>query len=145
MSNKTYNVLVVCTGNSSRSIMAEAILNREGAGRIRAFSAGSRPKDAPNPIAIALLKDLGYDTASLRSKSWEEFTAPATPKMDFILTVCEPQPENLAPTGPAIHSSRIGAFLIRRRSLEQTPKSWGGLYGDLPSYRFAYYRVRQFG
>jgi len=87
--SKTYNVLVLCTGNSARSIMAEAILNREGEGRIKAFSAGSRPKGKVNPFAIALLNDLGYDTGYLRSKSWEEFSGPSAPAMDFILTVCD--------------------------------------------------------
>ena len=89
MSSKIYNVLVICTGNSARSIMAEAILNREGAGRIKAFSAGSHPRGEPHPTAIALLKELGYDTAGLRSKSWEEFSTPDAPKMDFIVTVCD--------------------------------------------------------
>ena len=89
MAKKTYNVLVLCTGNSARSIMAEAILDREGSGRIKAFSAGSRPKGKPNPYAIALLNSLGYDTASLRSKNWEEFSGPEAPAMDFILTVCD--------------------------------------------------------
>lgn len=86
---KTYNVLVLCTGNSSRSILAEAILNREGEGRIRAYSAGSHPKKKPNPYALALLNDLGYDTAGFRAKSWEEFAVADAPTMDFILTVCD--------------------------------------------------------
>jgi arsenate reductase len=100
MSNKTYNVLVICTGNSARSIMAEAILNKEGAGRIRAFSAGSRPKGEPHPMAIALLKDLGYDTAGFRSKSWEEFTAADAPSMDFIVTVCDSAAGEACPYWP---------------------------------------------
>lgn len=89
MSAMTYNVLVLCTGNSSRSILAEAILNREGAGRLHAYSAGSQPKDKPNPHALALLNELGYDTAEFRSKSWDEFAALDAPGMDFIITVCD--------------------------------------------------------
>ncbi len=100
MSSKVYNVLVLCTGNSARSIIAEAILNREGAGRIRAFSAGSRPKDAPNPQALSLLKDLGYDTGGFRSKGWEEFASPGAPKMDFIITVCDSAAGESCPVWP---------------------------------------------
>lgn len=84
-----YNVLFLCTGNSARSILAEAILNREGAGRFRAFSAGSRPKGEPHPLAIALLAREGHDTAFARSKSWDEFAGPGAPQMDFIFTVCD--------------------------------------------------------
>jgi protein-tyrosine-phosphatase/DNA-binding transcriptional ArsR family regulator len=100
MSAKTYNVLVLCTGNSARSIIAEAILNREGAGRIHAFSAGSKPKDAANPHALGLLKDLGYDTVGFRSKSWEEFASPGAPKMDFIITVCDSAAGESCPVWP---------------------------------------------
>ncbi|MGO9673972.1 MAG: metalloregulator ArsR/SmtB family transcription factor [Methylocella sp.] len=100
MSSKTYNVLVICTGNSARSIMAEAILNKEGAGRIKAYSAGSQPKSEPNPAAIALLRDLGYDTAGLRSKSWREFAAPGAPSMDFIVTVCDSAAGEACPYWP---------------------------------------------
>ncbi|WP_226780210.1 arsenate reductase ArsC [Oceaniglobus trochenteri] len=89
MTDTPYNVLFLCTGNSARSIIAEAIMNREGQGRFRGFSAGSRPKGAPHPYAIDLLKGLNHDTAFARSKSWEEFAAPDAPKMDFVFTVCD--------------------------------------------------------
>jgi arsenate reductase len=89
MTDKTHNVLILCTGNSARSILAEAIINREGKGRFRAYSAGSQPKGKPNPVGLKLLADLGYDVSDLRSKSWEEFGGPNAPKMDFIITVCD--------------------------------------------------------
>jgi arsenate reductase len=85
----SYNVLIVCSGNSARSIMAEAILNREGHGRFRAYSAGSKPKKRPNPEVIELLESLGYETADLASKSWSDFGVGGAPPMDFIVTVCD--------------------------------------------------------
>ncbi|AMM85502.1 arsenate reductase ArsC [Martelella sp. AD-3] len=89
MTEKTLNVLFLCTGNSARSILAESILNGEGNGRFRAFSAGSHPKDAPNPLALETLKAMGYRSEGFRSKSWDEFTQPGAPEVDFIITVCD--------------------------------------------------------
>lgn len=89
MTQAPLNVLFLCTGNSARSILAEALLNREGAGRFRAFSAGSQPAGRPHPLALALLQREGYDTRTARSKSWEEFAAPGAPVMDFVFTVCD--------------------------------------------------------
>jgi arsenate reductase (thioredoxin) len=89
MAKHMFNTLFLCTGNSARSIMAEAILNKLGAGQFRAFSAGSQPKGKVNPSTIALLSGLGYDTSAFRSKSWSEFAKPGAPALDFVFTVCD--------------------------------------------------------
>ncbi|NEI75008.1 arsenate reductase ArsC [Rhizobium lusitanum] len=89
MTDKTYNVLFLCTGNSARSILAESILNKEGGGRFRAFSAGSHPKGEVNPHAIRELAALGYPSTGFTSKSWDVFAEPGAPQMDFIFTVCD--------------------------------------------------------
>jgi arsenate reductase (thioredoxin) len=89
MTDKTYNVLFLCTHNSARSVLAEGLLNQIGAGRFKAYSAGSSPSGTVNPLALETLQSLGCDTAGMRSKSWDEFADPDAPKMDFIFTVCD--------------------------------------------------------
>ncbi|EPR21286.1 ArsR family transcriptional regulator [Agrobacterium sp. TS43] len=89
MTEKTFNVLFLCTGNSARSILAESILNKEGAGRFVAYSAGSQPKGEVNPHALKELAALGYPSTGFSSKSWDVFAEPGAPQMDFIFTVCD--------------------------------------------------------
>jgi len=84
-----FNVLFLCTGNTARSILAEKILEKDGAGKFRAFSAGSHPKGVVNPVALKVLHSFGYPTEGARSKSWDEFASDGAPKMDFVFTVCD--------------------------------------------------------
>jgi arsenate reductase len=113
MSGRTYNVLFLCTGNSARSVMAEALLASLGQGRFRTFSAGSHPTGKVNPFAIEQVRKTGYDLANLRSKSWDEFASsePSAPHMDFIITVCDQAAGEVCPLWPGHPSSAHWGFL----------------------------------
>jgi arsenate reductase len=100
MSERVFNVLFLCTGNTARSVLAEGILRRDGEGRFRAFSAGSQPKGVVNPYALKVLGSFGYPTDGYRSKSWDEFAAPGAPTMDFVFTVCDSAAGEACPFWP---------------------------------------------
>jgi len=100
VADRSYNVLFLCTGNSARSIMAEAVLNKLGAGNFRAYSAGSHPKGRVHPETLRLLRSLGYDTSGCRSKSWDEFTASGGLQFDFVFTVCDNAAAEACPLWP---------------------------------------------
>jgi len=97
---RAYNVLFLCTGNSARSILAEAILSREGVGKFKAFSAGSQPKGEVHPCTLDVLRNLNYDVSKFRSKGWEEFADPDAPVLDFVFTVCDNAANEVCPVWP---------------------------------------------
>lgn len=99
-SRREFNVLFLCTGNSARSVMAECAINRWGKGKFKGFSAGSHPKGAIHPMTLELLANLNYETAGLRSKSWDEFARPGSPRLDFVFTVCDQVAGETCPVWP---------------------------------------------
>jgi protein-tyrosine-phosphatase len=100
VADQPFNALFLCTGNSARSVMAEAILNKLGDGKFRAYSAGSQPRGQVHPQTLRLLKSLGYDTSAFRSKSWQEFAEPSAPSLDFVFTVCDNAAGEACPVWP---------------------------------------------
>ena len=144
MSEKTYNVLFLCTANSARSIMAEALVEHWGKGRFKGFSAGSFPRGGVNPLAIELLERLDLRTDGLRSKSWDKFARPGAPVMDFVFTVCDQAAGEVCPVWPGNpitahwgvpdpaaadgpEAERRAAFREAFRSLENRIKLFAGL------------------
>lgn len=128
------NVLILCTANSARSILAEAVLNRVGAGRFRAYSAGSHPRGTPNPRAIELLTSLDYPVSDLRSKSWDEFAAPDAPKMDIIITVCDAAAGESCPLWP-------GAPVKAHWGIPDPAGVPGGAEAERAAFRIAHDRL----
>ena len=128
------NVLILCTANSARSILGEAILNRVGKGRFRAYSAGSHPRGVPNPLAIELLSSLGYPIDALRSKSWDEFAGPDAPRVDLVITVCDAAAGESCPLWP-------GAPLKAHWGIPDPAGAPGGNEAERAAFRLAHDRL----
>jgi protein-tyrosine-phosphatase len=141
MTGRAYNVLFLCTGNSARSILAEAILNKSGAGKFRAYSAGSQPKGEVNPHALNLLKSLGYETTGLRSKSWSEFASPGAPQFDFIFTVCDNAAGEACPIWPGQRATAHWG-IADPAAAEGSPAEVGRAFKD--AYKYLLRRIEAF-
>ena len=144
MTDRVFNVLFLCTGNSARSVIAESILNQDGLGRFRAFSAGSHPKGAVHPLALKVLEDYGYPTEGLRSKPWDEFARADAPALDFVFTVCDNAAGEVCPVWPGqpmtahwgiedpaaaegTHIERLAAFVAAFRHLKNRITAFAAL------------------
>ena len=123
MTDRIFNVLFLCTGNTARSILAESILRKDGAGRFQCFSAGSHPKGTVNPFTIKTLEDYGYPTEGMRSKNWEEFATSDAPKMDFVFTVCDNAAGEACPVWPGQPMTAHWELKTLRRSRASILKS----------------------
>ena len=134
VADREYNVLFLCTGNSARSIMAECAINRWGRGKFKGYSAGSHPKGSVHPITLALLRELNYETSSLRSKSWDEFAGPDGPPLDFVFTVCDraaAEPCPVWPGQPITAHWGVSDPAAFRGSDEQTRRCFFRVYREL--------------
>ena len=127
--SKTWNVLFLCTGNSARSVMSEAILNHLGKGRFQAYSAGSHPSGKVRPEALQQLESVGISTEGLRSKSWDEFAGPDAPQMDFIFTVCGNAAKEVCPVWPG-HPSTAHWGVADPAAVEGTPEEIARAFSD---------------
>jgi arsenate reductase len=137
----TYNVLFLCTGNSARSIIAEAILNKIGAGRFKAYSAGSHPRGAVNPHALDVLTRLDYNIDEFRSKAWDEFAQPNSPPLDFVITVCDDAAGEICPVWPGQPTTAHWG-MPDPAAVEGTPAEIGFAFAD--TYRMLYNRISAF-
>jgi arsenate reductase len=135
-----FNILFLCTGNSARSILAEAIANRLGAGRAAAWSAGSRPAGRVNPVALALLESLGYETQGLRSKSWDAFARPDAPGFDLIVTVCDNAAGETCPIWPGT-PTRLHWSIADPAAVAGAPAAVEAAFAD--TYRLLHARIER--
>ena len=141
MTARIYNALILCTGNSARSIMGETILNRLGADRFKAYSAGSQPKGEVHSEARALLTQLGFDVSWARSKSWEEFARPGAPAMDFVFTVCDDAAGETCPVWPG-HPMTAHWGIDDPAAARGSPAEIRAAFAE--AYRFLYNRISVF-
>lgn len=138
MTNRSYNVLFLCTHNSARSVIAECVMNKLGAGRFKAYSAGSQPRGEIHPYALELLRRLNYDTSGLRSKSWEEFARPGAPQLDFVFAVCDDAANEVCPVWPGQPMSAHWG-LLDPSHVEGSESERGYAFAD--THRMLYQRI----